>query len=123
MQQSEDIVWNTITASAKTRFNYKKFEEAFSDLGNDNIAENILFLAVSGFAVEHSIDDVATDINSKLALIGFGFGKGDLQQFLVNKETELKTEIRATKIAMQLFGQGFKVPGILVQVQSILKSS
>jgi hypothetical protein len=53
MSHSEDLVWNTITESAKTRFDYSAFEGVFGDTGSRNLAENVLFLVVAGYAAEH----------------------------------------------------------------------
>ncbi|TAK97431.1 MAG: hypothetical protein EPO07_13325 [Verrucomicrobia bacterium] len=123
MQQPEDIVWDAITESAKTRFDYNEFEKAFGELNDPDVADNILLMTVAGYAAVHSSEEIAAEIKTQLLMIGFGFREGGPELFLVGKETQLKNEIRAAGIAMELFAQGAQQPGVLVQVRSILKSS
>ena len=116
----EDMVWNKITNSAKTRFDYDSFNEAFDDFGNDNISENILFMIVAGYAEEKSSNELAEQINNELLPLGCMFSDDDLQDLLLNKSSELKSEILATSLAANLLNQGRQVPEILVQVDRIL---
>jgi len=71
MTSPEDIVWNTITDSAKTRFDYVTFESDFDD---GTMAENILFLTIIGHAQGESVEHIASDISTQLLLLGLGLG-------------------------------------------------
>ena len=64
---------------------------------------------------------IVADINRELAQPAIGFSEEDLQCFVTEKKIELKHEIRAADVAIALFQQGLKSPGVLVQVRSILK--
>ena len=123
MEDPKDIVWNTITESAKTRFDYKEYEAGFSEFGSDNVAENVLFRTIIGYAQGCSSKDIAADINTRFLMTGFSSADGEMQRFVAGKEAMLKHEIRAAKAALSLFEMGLEPPGILVQVRSILKSA
>jgi hypothetical protein len=121
MQHTEDIVWDAITDSAKTRFDYQAFERVFSDTGSSHLPENVLFLTIVGHAAEHSPDEIVADINRELALLGIGVSESDLRDFVTERRGDLKREVLATMTARALFEQGAKPPGVLVQVRSILE--
>ena len=123
MQQPEDKVWNAITESAKTRFDFNEFDQAFSEFDLPNASDNVLFMIIAGYAARHSPEKIASDIRMQFAAISIGFREGALERLMKDKETQLKTEIRATAIAMAHFERGAKVPGVLVSVRSILASS
>jgi hypothetical protein len=120
MENSQDIVWDTITDSAKTKFDYPAFERIFSDAGNSHLPENILFLTIAGHAAQHSTEEIVTDINRELALLGIGLSDADLRRFVTEKDADLKREILAARTAIALFERGLKPPGVLVQVRSML---
>lgn len=120
MNQPKDIVWNAITDSAKTRFDYSEFERAFADFHNDNIAENILFLTIAGHAAEDSTEDIAAEINQQLVLIGYSFADDALTKFISDRQSDLFREIKAMETASALFEMGLQTPGILVQTRSLL---
>ena len=120
MNEPEDIVWNAITDSAKTRFDYPRFLSGFAGFGNDNIAENILFMTIAGHATGDSSDKIAAQINQHLALIGYSFPADDLMKFISDRQSDLFREIKATETALSLFDMGLQTPGILVQVRSLL---
>ena len=123
MSEPEDIVWNAITDSAKTRFDYPGFLSGFAGLGNDNIAENILFVTISGHAAGDSSEKIAAQINQHLALVGYSFPTDDLMKFISDRQSDLFREIKATEAALSLFDMGLQTPGILVQVRSLLNKN
>lgn len=120
MQEPEDIVWNAITNSAKTRFDYTAFEKMCRDVGDPNVIENFLFMIIAGFADGLSKDEIASEIKRELLMIGFGFQGASLEQFLEDKESLFKNEILATEMAMSFFDQGIKPHGVLIAVRKIL---
>jgi len=111
MSQPKDIVWNTITDSAKKRFDYDEFQRAFADLDNDNIAESILFLTIAGHAAGDSAKDIAAAINQQLLLVGYSFADGQLMSFISHRRFDLCREIKAAETAMSLFEMGLQTPG------------
>ena len=122
MNNPEDIVWNTITDSAKSRFDYAEFASGLADIGEERIADNILFMTIIGHAQKRSSEDIASDISDQLLLMALGIDHAELLEFVVNRSEDLLLEIKATEQALALYEMGLKTPGILVQVRSILKS-
>jgi hypothetical protein len=120
MKQSEDIVWNTITESAKRRFDYDGFRQVFAEMDNENVAEKVLFLTIAGHAAGHSIEDIAADINQQFLLIGYSLVEDELKKFITDRRADLVREIKAAEQALAFFEMGLQTPGILVQVRSIL---
>lgn len=121
MQHPEDIVSDTIMESAKTRFYYHEFESIFSDTGNSHLPEIVLRMTIEGYAMEHSPEEIVANVNREIALRSIRFPEADLRRFVEAKKVELKREILATIVAVALFDQGAKPPGVLVQVRSILE--
>jgi len=123
-KQPEDIVWDTITESAKSRFDYTAYKEAFDGYDDDGrMAENALFHIIARYADGQSTSDIISSIQGELFLLGMGFQDGYLENFLKDKEEVLRREIKATKIALESFAVGLKPPGILLSVRSILQKN
>lgn len=120
MTAPEDIVWNEITNSAKTRFNYPEFEKEFSTFNDDRVADDILFRIIVGHVAGDSNEVIAAKVNQELMMIGFAFDEAFLTRFISERRCDLFREIKAAEIASQSFDAGFKIPGILVSVRSIL---
>ena len=120
MQHTEDTVWDAITESAKTRFEYREFESIFSETGSSHITDNVLFMTIAGHAAEHSSEEIVASINGELVLLGLRFPEADLLRFVEARKADLVRESLATKIAMILFQEGAEPPGVLVQVRRIL---
>ena len=119
----EDIVWNIITDSAKTRFNFPEFVKEFSTFDDEQVADNILFRIIVGHVAGDSTETIAAKVNQDIMMIGFAFDDAFLNRFITERRSDLFREIKATDIAAQSFEAGFKIPGILVNVRSILKDS
>jgi hypothetical protein len=122
MKQSEDIVWNAITDSAKKRFDYEGFRQVFAEMHNDTVPENILFMTIAGHAAGDSADQIAAEINQQFLLIAYSLDKDYLKQFIEDRRTDLFREIKAAEQALAFYEMGSQTPGILVQVQSILSN-
>ncbi len=120
MKQPEDVIWDTITTSAKSRIDYNDFKASFDGFGNQNMIENVLFMMMCGCVAKKPVDAIAQDVNRELLPLGLVFPDAELQSFLNDNANKLKNEIRATDIALSLLAQGRQIPGVLVQVKSIL---
>jgi hypothetical protein len=122
MPQSEDIIWNTITDSAKTRFDYETFESTVSEY-DERIAENMLFMTLLGHAQDKGAESIASELSMKLLLIGLGGANDEIKEFVGARLTDLSIEITATKLALALTQMGHQTPEILIQVKSVLSRS
>ncbi len=120
MRQAEDIVWSTITESAKRRFDYTGFKNRLSAAGDERVAEYILFQIIAGYAEELSREEHLSKIREDLRLFGYSFPADELEEFLADKKAILKAEILAAKEALSGFAQGKDAPGLLIQIQRML---
>lgn len=121
MRQAQDIVWNTITDSAKERFDYIGFRKSLSERGDDDrTAEYILFQIVVGCAEGLSEAEVLSKVRSDLLLFGCPVPDEQLGAFLADKRKILKAEIRAAEAALRGFDQGEDAGAVLVQVRRLL---
>jgi hypothetical protein len=116
MNSPRDIVWNAITESAKSRFDYS----AFAGSANDTISENILFIILEGHAAGDSVEAIAKRINGQLLLIGYNIPDAELLKYISDRKADCFREIKATETSMALFKMGLKTPGVLLQVRSVL---
>lgn len=105
MTSSSDIVWDTITNSAKTKFDYTSFEEQFDD-EEENLADNILFKTIIGFVNKKTNEVIALELYNDMMMIGFIWELEDIQEFIKDKEILLKSEIYACQIANSLLEDG-----------------
>ena len=118
MKHPKDVVWDEITESAKRQFDYEAYRATFGELGNENVPDNILFMIIEGYASGDSSTKITETVSQQLAMIGFAMP--GLEEFVKSKETELKTEIKATRGAIDGFNMGLKGPGVLLQVRTTL---
>jgi hypothetical protein len=121
MSAPEDIVWNTITDSAKTRFDFSSFKASISNFDEGTMAENILFMTIIGHAQNQSIDEIVSRIHSELLLLGLRAENDEISRFVADRLEDLQLEIKAAFQAIAFFDMGLKPPGILVQIRSILQ--
>ena len=117
----EDLVWNTITDSAKTRFDYSTLKSSLSQFDPGTMAENVLFMTILGHVQEQSVDQIASDIHQQFLLFGLLSQKDQWCKFVADRLDDLQLEIKAADQAVALFEMGLKPPGVLVQVRSILQ--
>ncbi len=120
MKQSEDIVWDTITDSAKKRFAYDDFRQVFAEMHNDTVPENVLFMTIMGHAARDSTDEIAAGISQQFLLVAYSLDENYLKKFIEDRRVDLFREIKAAEQASALYEMGLQTPGILVQVRSIL---
>ena len=110
---SHEFVWDAITNSAKTRFDYADFESGFDSISNDHIVDNILFMIIAGYANGDTNEKISQDINMKLLMLGC---KIELGEFLSNKQDCFSNEIIATKTASLFFSMGLNAPAVMMQI-------
>jgi len=124
MRQAQDIVWGTITESAKRRFDYVGFRESLSALGDDErTAEYILFQIVVGYAEGLSAEEVLSKVSGDLLLFGCTLSAEELEAFLADKKEILKEEIRAAEEALSAFDQGKKSDDVLAHIRRLFRQN
>ena len=70
MKITKDTIWDTITNSAKERFDYKSFEEIFHEIGGNKMAENILFRVIAGLASGETKEEIARQLDLDVWQLG-----------------------------------------------------
>lgn len=115
----EDIIWDTITNKAKTRFDFEKFAKKFSEL-DENMADIILFQIIVGFASNEKEEIIAAKLFSNFLLTGFIWDKKEIDKFLSDKKDVLKIEIYVTQLANDLLRNGNDPVSVLNSVNQLL---
>ena len=116
----EDIVWNTITASARAKFDHKAFRKEFGPFDNDRIMDTILFQILEGFAEQQPVEWIANNISHDLQMLSYPFAKQDFKPFVTNHEELFTQEIKATALALDLFSARKEIPVILKEIENFL---
>ena len=115
-----DLVWNTITNSAKRRFDYKDFSEGFND-SNENVADNLLFKIIVGFVENKSSKIISLELFSSLMIHGLIWELKEIESFVEGKEKVFKIEIFATKIAIDLLQDGNNPESVVMAIGQLLQ--
>jgi len=113
-------VWNKITDSAKTRFDYEELVSAFGEIGDSQMAENLLFQILLGLAVEDDEETLAAKLTSQLIVLGIGVGDGSMLELIREIRPAVVKEVLATKVALTGFRDGNDPNDVLVTVSSLL---
>lgn len=104
----EEEIWNRITNSAKGRFDYATFKEAFpTDKKNKELmADNALWEIIQGFAMSKSQKIMVLELFNKFAMTGIQWKQENIAEFLKDKESLFNKEIFATRITTQMLNSG-----------------
>ena len=120
MRQAEDIVWRTITESAKGRFDYAEFKNRLAVSEDERTAEFILFLIIEGTAEGLSAEQLLSKVSGDLLLFGYSVSNADLEVLLTDKKEILSAEVHAARMVLSGFSQGQHAPELLEQVHKLL---
>lgn len=112
---TEDDIWNTITDSAKKRFDYSALEEEMP-YG----ADTFLFQIVMGLAFEESKDIAALKVMNNFLVSGVVIKKDEILQFMADNKSALGLEILASQIAGDMFNNGEDPTAVLVAISQVL---
>lgn len=113
---SQDIIWDTITNSAKLRFDYEDFASEFEINGIGQAAENILFKIIVDLAVEIEVEQIAFEINEQLLLLGIQLEEKELIDLIVGKQDLFSKEINAYIVAKTMIDQDCSLDEVLASV-------
>jgi len=119
MSDKQDLIWNAITTSAKSKFDYSSFEKDFNEI-DENIAENILFKVTVGFANQQTSDVISAELFNQMMMIGFVWDKVEIKDFVEGKDQLLKLEIYTTQLAGSLLEEGKDSLEVLNTVKQLL---
>ena len=90
MDNIESIIWDTITKSAKTKFDNDQFEDHFIGTKKE-YADSVLFYIINGFGTGLSKSDLLDKVLDKMNKYGCNCTKSEVKVFL--KDTPSRAQI------------------------------
>ena len=119
MDQTIDLIWNAITNSAKRKFDYSDFEKQFIEI-NENMADNILFQVIIGFASKKSSEVISSGLFNQMLMTGFIWKLEDIKDFVAGKDKLFSIEIYASQLANSLLDDGNEPAAVLNSITQLL---
>jgi|WetSurMetagenome_2_1015567.scaffolds.fasta_scaffold33634_3 hypothetical protein len=101
MKKIEDKIWDSITASAKDKFDFASFEEDIPQF-----ADMALFKIIVDFAVNKPLNVIAGELHNQVLMTGFVWKMDDITEFLEGKREILKHEINIAQLAADMLQNG-----------------
>jgi len=99
----EDLIWDRITRSAMSKFDFAAFMERLKSATEDEtVGENIVFLSIIEFASGKTEDEIAELLYNQIVLSGFVWEFEEVQHYIKNKKELFAIEIYAVNIAYTL---------------------
>jgi hypothetical protein len=105
----EEKIYNLITASAKTRFDYETFEKTFSlPIDDCDTSDNMLWLILQYLAMGDKPNIVALKVQSQIMMTGFILENiSDLEEFISINQSQWTKEISTLKMATEMLNSNF----------------
>jgi len=119
MDNIESLIWDTITQSAKTKFDYLNFEKKLSS-ANENTIDGLLFLIINGFAKGESKSEIITHVLQRAMLKKLNWEEFDIIRFVDDKEQLFKVEIYAAHVVHGMLKENNEPATILSTVNKML---
>lgn len=117
----EDMIWNRITQSAISKFDYDDFRKNLESATDDeNVAENIIFLSIIEFASGKDEKAIAETLYNQIVLSGFVWEFDKIEAFLDSKKQLFDIEIYATTLAYTLLEETKDPAIVLTAVNQLL---
>jgi hypothetical protein len=101
MKSIEDKIWDTITNSAKGKFDYDSFRENF--LIDPDM---VIFMIILGFASGKSKEMIKMELFNQMLMTGFKWKVEDIADFINDKEELFKLEINLSKTSKNMLDAG-----------------
>ncbi|MBI9066100.1 MAG: hypothetical protein JEZ09_02330 [Salinivirgaceae bacterium] len=119
MDNIENIIWDTITKSAKKRFDYSAFEKQL-DSPDEIIIDGIVFIIIDEFAKGESKKHVVTKVLQRALLKGLKWNEFDIIRFVNNTEHQFKVEIYTANVVYQMLKDHKDIKEVLTTVNKML---
>ncbi len=121
MKNTEDFIWDRITESAISKFDFEEFGNEFNETINDiDIFENIVFITIIGFASKKEKSTISLEIFNQVIITGFEWELEKIKEFLKDKEEIFQTEIYCASLAMSMLENGNNCESVLNSINSFL---
>ena len=96
-----DKIWDTITDSAKRRFDYATLKEEFPFN-----PDNFLFAIIMGLAVGEAKNTIALKLMNHMMMTGYEIEKDEILKIIVDNEKAFGLEVLATRMADNMLQEG-----------------
>lgn len=117
----ENLIWDRITQSAMSKFDFAAFRERLRSATDDaTVAENIVFLSIIEFASGKNEKEIAEMLYNQIILSGFVWEFEEVQSYLENKRDIFSVEIYAVNLAYSLLEETKDPALVLVAVNQLL---
>jgi hypothetical protein len=119
MDNLESLIWETITRSAKTRFDFNAFEKQLNS-PKENTIDCFLYTIISSFANEEPKKEIVTKVLKKTLQKQVKWEAFDIIRFVDKAEQLFKAEIYTAGV-VQLMNKDHKdVKEVLTTVERML---
>jgi hypothetical protein len=117
----ENVIWDRITQSAMSKFDYAAFRERLKSATEDEtVAENIVFLTIIEFASGKSEDEISELLYNQIVLSGFVWEFEEIQRYVEDKKQTFSIEIYAVSLAYTLLEETKDPAVVLTAVNQLL---
>jgi hypothetical protein len=117
MKNFEDLIWDSITNSAKKKNDFASFKK---DYPLD--ADMILFKIIVDFAIKKDLEIIANEIHAQLLMTGFMWKMEEIIDFLNGNKEFLKLEISVAKLASDMLQTGSDPVSVYKSMQLLLEN-
>lgn len=118
----EEKIWDAITESAKSKFNYQEFSNGFPPYFEDNIKDNIIWEIIMRYAGGQEQLEICSYLNSQIMLIGLQIPIDDLKKFVASCKKDFGVEIFVTQFATKALNDGLLAKSVLGSVYQLLSN-
>lgn len=115
----EEPIYDLITMSAKSRFDYASFS---ANVGDES-ADNLLFQIIVSLAIGESKKLTVVKLQAQIMLMGFMMEKDSFINFIEEREKDLALEILALKMAQTNLDLGANPQAVYLQTEKFLSKS
>ncbi|RZK27198.1 MAG: hypothetical protein EOO43_00425 [Flavobacterium sp.] len=113
------LIWGTITNSAKEKFDFPEFELTFSFI-NEEFADTILSNFIRNLAEGEEKKMFVGKLESELMVLGYMLPNKGLHKLFESKEEVFEAEIKTAALAMDMLEQNINAVSVLQFVQQML---
>jgi len=110
-----DKIWDTITDSAKHRFDYAALEEEFPI-----DPENFLFGIIMGLAIGEAKNIIALKLANQMMMIGFVIEQKEILAMIEEKKKTCSLEVLTTRMVNDILERGSDPFAVYVEINRFL---
>ena len=113
---TEDIIWDAITNSAKTKFDYASFEANFPFS-----PDMLLFSIIVGLATGRNKEEMSFELYNQVLAVGFSIDQTEILDFINRHESTFGMEVLAARIAGDMLSQGTDPMAVYISISQLIK--